>query len=482
MRTFLIAVLLFGAGLLKAQPELLESLRQSMQEQYAQGNYPKALTYALSLVTEAGNVYGKQDRRVGDALEQVGKLYLDLKEYASATQWYTRALGHRQNNIGHRSPEVGRCQALLGEVYFEKGELRVALEYLQNAIAVLENSPGEYQIWLAHPLEILAALRYTEQNYAEAETLYQRVLNLQEAAYGLQSAPLARSLNNLAGVYLAQGNHQRARGVYTHALNMQRAVLGREHAEIATTLVNLGVLHDQRGEFDRAEDYLLDALEIREKQLPLNHPLLGATIDNLLTLYVSIGDFRKAEARLATIREAREAAFGPNTLPLAPVYDKYASYHLARTDVPTAIRYMEKALSIREEHLGLRADPVAANLYNIGRLYNVTGNHDQARITLTRALDIYDINQPGDQGVIAALFAEIAATDLAQGRMDEAEESLLAIYYIKERVFGESHFETTAALEEILKFYQMTEQPAAVQDIEEKLARAAELRRLEAEK
>ena len=459
-----------------AQEDMMTSLRKSMDEQYLKGEYAKALTFALSMVTEAGEAYGKYDRRVGDALETVGKLYLDLKEYATALQWYTRALGHRQANQGDDSPEVGRCQGFIAEVYLEQGEPLLAMGYLESAIRTLEAAGEPYLEWLAHPLEIKAALHYAQQQYDKSETLYKRVLRIEEDAYGLQSAQLARSLNNIGGVYLAQGNYTRARAMYVHALNMQRAVLGKDHPETATTLINLGVLYDQQGEFDKAETHLLEALEVREQKLPLNHPLTGNTIDNLITLYVSLANYDKAEQLLSSIRTEREETYSPDGLPLATVYDKYASYHLARNDIPGAVAYMERALEIRESHLGLRDDAVAANLYNIGRLCNIMGQHDKARIMLNRAFDIYDIAEPGDQGVISALLAELVQTSLAQGRMETAEKDLNSLLYLKERVFGRFHPETVAVAEEMRKLYLRTGNEEGVAEMEKLLQNARDAR------
>lgn len=459
---------------LHAQQDNLSTIRSQMRSYYDQGDYRKAMSFGLSLVTEAGNNYGLQDNRVAESMESLGKLCLDMGEYASAVEWYRKAMGHRQQNIGLNCPEVGRCHSYLGEVYLESGEVEIAEEYLKESIERLTAAGEDYREWLAHPLELMAALRYMQAQYNQAETLYQQVMQIQEASYGLQSAALARSLNNIGGVYQAQGQFNKARAVYAHALNMQRSVLGPENLEMATTLVNQAVLEDQLGEFEKAEASLKKALALREKQLPLTHPLIGSTIDNLISMYISIGSYDKAEAYLADIRAAREKTFGPDALALAPVYEKYASYHLARADVAGAITWLEKAVESRETHLGPRDKAVAATLYNIGKLSNVIGRHDQARIALNRAMDIYDMNQLGDQAVLTALLAELMLTDYSQGRMEMAEERLFLMLTIKERVFGEFHPETAAVLDEIVVFYQKTEQPEKKLEIEQRLQKIYE--------
>lgn len=459
---------------LPAQQDNLSTIRQQMRSYYDQGNYRKAMSFGLSLVTEAGNHYGLQDPQVAESMESLGKLCLDMGEYASAAKWYRKAMGHRQQNIGMNCPEVGRCHSYLGEIYLETGEVDIAEQYLNESIERLTAAGSDYREWLAHPLELMAALRYMQAQYSPAETLYQEVMKIQEATQGFQSAALARSLNNIGGVYQAQGQYHKARAVYAHALNMQRSILGPDNLDMATTLVNQAVLEDQLGEFDKAEASLKKALAVREKQLPLTHPLIGSTIDNLISMYISIGSYDKAEACLAEIRNSREKEFGPDALALAPVYEKYASYHLARGDVPGAITWLEKATSTRETHLGPRDEAVAATLYNVGKLSNVIGRHDQARIALNRAMDIYDMDQIGDQGVLTALLAELMLTDYSQGRMEMAEERLLLMLTIKERVFGEFHPETASVLDEMGVFYQKTEQADKQMAIEQRLQKIYE--------
>lgn len=437
-----------------AQEDQLTTLRQAMYAHLEAGEYSNAVTRGLDLVSTAGNIHRPESPEVGDALESLADLYLRMSEYNLALKWYRKALAHRQANFGLNAPETGRTYAYIGKTLLQADEPDLALSYLQRSHTILAHSEPPQPELLLVPLQQLGDLHYQTAQYSQADSFYQRVIRIQERRYGLQSAPLARTLNNLAAVYLAQGKAQRAFAFYTHALNMQKAALGADHLETATTLVNLAVCHDQQGDFSQAEARLLEALAVREKHLPPTHQLISRTIDNLVTLYMSLGRYAEAEKALANIRDKWTKAYGPDHHFLALIKDKYAAYHLAREQPKLAVQYMEAALTLREQSLGLRHEQVAANLYNIGKLHNAMGRHPQARVALLRALDIFSTDRLGDEASITAILAELTLTDMAQGRMDQAEEHLLLMLDVKTSVFGDNHPEVEGVLEELLKFYR----------------------------
>ena len=112
-------------------------------------------------------------------------------------------------------------------------------------------------------------------------------------------------------------------------------------------------------------------------------------------------------------------------------------------------------------------DRVAANLYNLGKLQNILGKHEQARITLTRGLDIYENQATSNQEAMSALLAELVVSDLAQGRDDLVEEHLLLLLGVKETALGEEHPDVAEALAQLYLFYKQVgnaEQMSAVQE------------------
>lgn len=456
-------------GLTQAQGDQYSHQKQQLELFLGQSDYPKALAIGLDLVTSTTKSSVTSDPRISESMILLGKAYTAAGQYADAEIWLRRALTHSKTYLEESAPANALIYRALAANAMRSGNFQLAPDFFDLGIEVLSKSGPEHRLEYAEALSERGGLHYFNENWDGAEQDYKEAMNVQEEVLGFQSPELARSLNNIGGVYMRQGYFARAKAVYQHALNMQKITLGLESPEATTTMINLAVYHDQMAEFKEAESYLKQALELRTKIHGPGHPLTGAVIDNMITMYLSMDQVDKAKELLKELREVRTTSFGGDHPLVADVLDKQASFAIARKLGDEAEIYLLEALSIREAHYGERHDLVAANLYNLGKLQNINGKPEAARLTLTRALDIYEFQPTGNEEALCGILAELVATDLSQGQSDLADQHLSLMLKIKEATYGIDHPELIPVLMELLKLYELEKQVEKAESIRARL-------------
>jgi Flp pilus assembly protein TadD len=394
------------------------------------------------------------DAAVGNLQRWLGALYLRAGRFQEAQLWTQRSLDHRLQHLKKGDLQVGDAHLQMAKVHLEAGEVEPAEEQLAMADARYKAAGEAGRAQHVIVLEQRAGLCLMQGRLSEAERRYDTILRFQATMLGDQHPNLAQTLNNLGGTYLAQGNASKAQGAYAQALQLQTAALGPDAPAIATTATNLGVMYDQNADYDLAERYLLQAYAIRCKALQLQDPLVLVSLDNLVSFYLKREAYPKAEAILDMARQQREQRLGTDQPAVAEIIDRFATLSMARNQAALAEQYWLKALQIRENSLGPQNEAVAATLYNLGKLENILGKHDQARIHLNWASDIYEYQTIGNEAQVTAILSELFMCDFMQGKLDAAEENLSLMYTIKTEVYGPRHPETLAVMEELLKFYK----------------------------
>src|SRR4051794_16913623 len=81
----------------------LERLNAEVSSLFQQGQYDKALAIAERVLVGATQAFGEEDRRVADALSNLGELWLAKKDYNKAEKFNQRALAIYEKTTGSDS-------------------------------------------------------------------------------------------------------------------------------------------------------------------------------------------------------------------------------------------------------------------------------------------------------------------------------------------------------------------------------------------
>lgn len=399
---------------------------------------------------------------IADMQLWLGHRYVSIRHFQEAQAAYEAALAHRSQFRPKANLAIAETHFALALSFLESGIGSMAESHLQKAMEL--QSKAGIGIDYCKSLEQYAGLQLLRGQDADAETQYLRLSKLQDSLEGPLSPSLARTLNNLGGVYLGRGFDERAKAAYEQAINIQTQT--GAGVPLSTTLTNLGVLYDEIGEYPKALAHLQRAYEIRKEKLLPNDPLRLTSIDNLINLMVKQQDFSTAEKLLLDTKQDLERKYGGDSPFVAEILDRFAMLSMARENGNLALAYFLQALQIRENSLGAQSEQLAANLYNLGKLENLLGKTEQARIHLNWGLDIYDQQQMGNESQVTALLSELFVCDYVQGKLEDAEHDLTMMRAIKLEVYGPNHPETIAVMEEIVNFYKNTGRQDEAADLE----------------
>jgi tetratricopeptide (TPR) repeat protein len=235
--------------------------------------------------------------QIATALNNIGEIYLNLKQFHKALEFFQPSLEiHR--NIGNKSG-IASVRNNIGLTYMQTNAQNEALESLSESLqlwqeigddngrsATLENlgvlalSKGnisesircfEEGLMLARRIgnthreatqqRNLGDVYYQIKEYGKAIECYRGSLIVWEELNDLPRQALL--LNNLGGVFYQQQEIGQALSYFEKSLVFRRK--SGEEVDIATTLWNIGVLHANLDQFDNAIKSLEEALVLFEK-------------------------------------------------------------------------------------------------------------------------------------------------------------------------------------------------------------------------
>ncbi len=276
-------------------------------------------------------------RRMGDALSNLGTVFLDRSEYDKAIEYYEKSkkIAEEINN----KFDYGRSVSNLAIVYHDMGEYDKAIEitkkYLKLSIDIGDKKG------IAASCGNLGMSYHARGENEKAIEHHQNCISIAEEI-GDQRCVAAASCN-LGNVYKEQGEYEEAIKLYKHSLTIFEEI-GEKHG-IAAVSGNLGSVYEAYGKFK-------EAIELHEKSLALFERIkdkkgIGEGTAILANIFKIKGDFDKAAAlyqKGLTMAEeiGDKRGIGMRNLSLGELF-------LLAGDLDQATSYLVKSEKILEE-------------------------------------------------------------------------------------------------------------------------------------
>ena len=331
-----------------------------------------AFDEGIALAREAHAAFEAAGNRPGiaAALQNLGSLHVGAAQFAAAADYFRKCIS---------VPDGGRrvrCLQQLGQVQESLGEYRQAMATLREASEAA----------------IAANDRVTH----------------------------ASAVAGIGDVYRNQGNAELAVEHDQKALAMFRE-LGNTPM-VATTLNNLAISYNLMGRFDLALEIYRENLALME-QLKYARGITGSKMNIGVTLF-KMGRYEEAAEILGGLLPELERLQDANTR--ANVWRFLAMLDERRGNLPGAL---EKALAATAESTDQVKDVYTGKAL-LGHIYRKLGRRDEARTSLTGAIDVIESMLGQSTGGQVHFFldgrsdayAEMAALSIDEGRIDEAFE------------------------------------------------------------
>ena len=283
----------------------------------------------------------------------------------------------------------GRALFLLGKLQIKKRKLDDGKASLRESLRRADVAGDDST--RVEALTQLMRVSYLEHDLEAGEAL---AADAQAALDRLGGAPLLEAdfYLHFGSLALARGQNEAAGEYHGRALDIREAQLGKDHPEVAISLTNISNALRAQGDLSKSEQMARQALAIFEAQLGPDHPYTAASHNN-------IGN--------SLIEQGRHIAWDDE--PRAQPYFEQAEDHY------------RKAVAIRQANFKTANHPsVALNLHNLGEAQRFQGHHEDARATLTRALEIKRNHLDADHPSIALTATALGRVLVALGELDEA--------------------------------------------------------------
>ncbi|EKD35126.1 MAG: hypothetical protein ACD_75C02045G0001, partial [uncultured bacterium] len=110
--------------------------------------------------------------------------------------------------------------------------------------------------------------------------------------------------------------------------------------------------------------------------------------------------------------------------------------HLRHERYEEALQEALVAAACAESEFGAVHPNVAVSYHNLGEIHRLLGSRGQAETSFGKSLSLYEAINGPDSGEVADGLVNLAALDLEQGRLDQAEPKLRRALAIAEKSDG----------------------------------------------
>lgn len=186
------------------------------QEQIRSGDYPDAIV-ALNAAADAYHYLG-DFVGMGEAYEQLVRIYSDLGQYREAERVVRQQLAIARSNINFSDQILALNN--LGTLGLQNGDLNMAQAAFAEALTVAQDVESESGIGLS--LSNLGLIAAAQGKVNDARKYYEVAANYRARAHDF--AGQANTDSNLGDVYLATGQMRQAIGAYRLSLSLARDI------------------------------------------------------------------------------------------------------------------------------------------------------------------------------------------------------------------------------------------------------------------
>ncbi|KAL7572375.1 hypothetical protein ACA910_021585 [Epithemia clementina (nom. ined.)] len=390
----------------------------------------QSLCYLQNSLDVVSDLTGEGSRWAAAVLNNIGRVYVKLGDYATSLLCFNRALradrdpgadqieyGATLFNIAHSLHKLGTLgEALaqyqkflhLAETLYQSSphrDIAIVLSYMgqiyhgqsepEQAKALLDQSIRLGRLSMMQTPQDLAVLlnrmgnfHFDQRNLDAAMEAYDEGLQIEQETLDDCHPNITVTLSNIAEIYRQKGELGKAINVYYRVLCLLETRHGPESNQVAAALNVVGLILDQNGDTDMALKVLQQALEIRKLTLGNDHLDVASTQMYLGAIYCRKKMGSVALRFFLESSRIRKAKSGPNNLHVCFNTFNIGCCYQEEGNYAEATRYFTETLSIQKELLGEMHEDVALTLLKLGETATAKGDPAEASKYLERALEI----------------------------------------------------------------------------------------------
>jgi len=287
---------------LKGEPEVEIELRLTLAQVYFDLQDFTKIDFARETVRLARKHFGDENLAVADALGQLGRALMFLRETDEAEKT-TRLAIELQNRLrGEGSLQEADSLVNLGDVLRHqagedggKTKLVDADKSIRKGLAIRRKLLGDQSDEVAWALNALAILQLTEGKAADAEGSMREAVSIAQAIHGNDHPYTAAHLAILSSALRMQGKLAEAETDIRKALTVQEHIGGKGKTSQFWSQYDLGLTLAAAGKTDEAETRLRAAVDIAAAERGRDYadlPLFTSALAEVLRRKGNLADAR----------------------------------------------------------------------------------------------------------------------------------------------------------------------------------------------
>jgi eukaryotic-like serine/threonine-protein kinase len=284
-----------------------------------------------------------------EMLTMMGRTYRRLGVYDKAQRLLEQALASGRKVYGVEDARLAQTLQDLGVVLGDRGDYNAAAKYLEEALAMRRRVLGRDNADVAITLSELGRV-YQDQGFNDrAEPLHREALLIRRTALGEEHRETAVSQSDLGSVLRLNGDLDAAETILRECLATNLKTRGEDHPNTATTMGDLALIAATRGQYGSAESQMRSALAIQRKSLGARHPAVAMTLNNLAHVLVALGRNSEAASALQEALDIVQPVLGSQHQLVAIYTINRAAVHLAQNEPLAAEPLLREALRVRSQ-------------------------------------------------------------------------------------------------------------------------------------
>jgi len=381
----------------------------------------------IALALERATQDGRRAEMVSEFMLNVFSAadpYMHFGKEPTARTLLEQAAERIRADLGQQPDVRARLLEAIGVSYMRMGHSDRALSFLEEALEIHRQLKAS-DATIGPVLAALAVAQREAARYEESDRTLAEALKVAQRVSNTRSEQYATLLIDLARLEMLRGNVQQAQAHLNSAYEVVKSLRGPDDPRVGIILMDLSNTFVWANDLVQAERYAKDAVRIYSR-VPETHPDRIFAEANLARILVYRDRLDDAEPILKRVLAAQRFVYGSNNNAVADTLGLLAQLSIAKQDFNAAEGLVREALDIHEQ-------AGSTVTLKIGFLRTILGTvllkkrklHEAERI-LRDTLELFAKNLPADHQYVASAEYYLGETLLAQGKLADAEATLIA--------------------------------------------------------
>ncbi|MCQ2973816.1 MAG: CHAT domain-containing protein [Bacteroidales bacterium] len=206
--------------------------------------------------------FGDNSIEYADALDYLGKCYVEIQEFNKALDVLLIALKIKKQLFGENNIQCATTMISISDCYYDLFNPTEKMYYDQKVAEIIKNSIGENNPIYAYVLGTLALSYDLIGNYEKEIELFEQSLRIYRETLGETYSGYLITLNNYSFVYSDNGDIKKAIQILNEISEEFLKLFGYNNIDYATSLINLGCRYGDLKNYNKAIEYLQECYEI----------------------------------------------------------------------------------------------------------------------------------------------------------------------------------------------------------------------------